>query len=95
MGKPIALVGDSTLPPHAGKVSGPGSLKVKIGGKPVALQGCLHVGCAFPSNPPHPPTPFIPSQVKVMIENKPVLVHGDTAGCGAAILATTTNVLIK
>lgn len=90
--KAIALVNDPTN--HPGIVSGPGSPKVKINGMSVAVMGDLH-SCSMPSNPPHPPTPFIASQTKVTIGGMPVLVNGDKAGCGAAIIATNVKVMIK
>lgn len=86
-----ARLADTTS--HPGVIAGPGCPTVIIGGMPAAIQGDLHT-CAMPSNPPHPPTPFIQGSTTVMIGGMPALRVGDPAGCGASIIIGCPTVTI-
>jgi uncharacterized Zn-binding protein involved in type VI secretion len=89
---PAARVGDQTA--HPGVITGPGATMVLIGGQPAAMVGVLHT-CAFPSPPPHPPTPIIPPGCPtVLIEGRPAARMGDMSACGAPIISGCPTVLI-
>jgi len=85
----IVRVGDSTN--HGGTVVGPGVATVLVGGMPVATMGDMHI-CSLPPNS-HQPTasPFIASNVSVLIAGKPVLTTLDSCACGAmAVIGSAT-----
>ncbi|HEY0637165.1 MAG TPA: PAAR domain-containing protein [Pseudonocardiaceae bacterium] len=89
---PAARVGDPTG--HPGVIGGPGVPTVLVGGVPAATVGTPHA-CAFPSPPPHPPTPIVPPGCPtVLIGGRPAARVGDLTGCGAPIVAGCPTVLI-
>jgi uncharacterized Zn-binding protein involved in type VI secretion len=84
----VARVGDPTA--HGGVVMPPGVQNVRIGGKPAVVAMSPHA-CGIPT---HPPTPIVPGNRRVTIGGLPILRVGDTAGCGAAIVAGALNVTV-
>jgi uncharacterized Zn-binding protein involved in type VI secretion len=88
---PAARVSDPTG--HPGNITGPGVATVLIAGMPAAVQLDLHA-CAFPSSPPHPPTPFTTGSATVLIGGRQAVRLGDLAGCGAPVVAGAFTVLI-
>ena len=89
---PAARIGDSTS--HGGAVAPPGVPTVLIGGVPAAVVGGMHI-CAIPPPPPHPTsTPFPAGSATVLIGGRPALRVGDSAGCGATIVAGAFTVVI-
>ena len=89
MPQPAVRVGDPTAGP--GAVAGIGVPTVLICGQPAAVALDPHA-CASPSG--HYPTPLGPGSPTVLIGGRPALRVGDTAGCGAAIVAGAPTVLI-
>jgi uncharacterized Zn-binding protein involved in type VI secretion len=60
---------------------------------PAAVTGDLHT-CAWPNpSEPHPPTPIIGSAGTVMIGGRPAACVGDSAACGAKIVAGAPTVI--
>jgi uncharacterized Zn-binding protein involved in type VI secretion len=87
MNRPVIRVGDKTS--HGGEVIS-GSASMKIDGKDVARVGDK-VTC-----PLHPSETVINSgSESYIIDGQPVARDGDTTACGATLIASQTNYLIK
>jgi len=87
-----ARVGDKTG--HPGVIAGPGETTVLIGGVPAAVQGTLHTCEMPPKAGPHAPSPIAQGSSTVFARGRGIARVGDTAGCGAPIIAGDSTVLI-
>lgn len=63
---------------------------VFIEGLPAIVAGDIHT-CVTPN---HPPSPLGPGNPNVLIEGRPALRVGDSAGCGGSIQMGAANVSI-
>jgi uncharacterized Zn-binding protein involved in type VI secretion len=86
---------DTTL--HPGRATGAiaeGDASVLVEGLPAAVLGSNHV-CAWVPPPPHPSsTPMVGGSASVTIGGKPAIRVGDSAGCGATVVAGATQTVI-
>ena len=89
---PAAKVGDLYLcfliPPLPGSLNGPGSVKVKVEGRPVALLGDTALCLGFI------PDAIVGGSTKVFIEGRPVARLLDPMALGGIVLLSSIKVLI-
>lgn len=79
MSKSAARVGDMTQ--HGGKIAGPGSPNVLIGGMPAARFGDPHICPAFNGPQPHGGGTIAKGSTTVLINNKAAARVGDLCAC--------------
>lgn len=89
---PAARIAESTN--HPGVIAGPGVSSVIINGLPAVAVGDTHICAMPPKAGPHPPNPIATGSKTVLIGGRPAARKGDMTGCGAAIIAGSSNVLI-
>lgn len=88
----IALIGDSTT--DGGVLTQNPPCHVKIGDKEIALDKC-HVTSHLPGTPiaqkhTDPDNNLVhATESKVTIKGTAVIVHGDSADCGATVIASS------
>jgi uncharacterized Zn-binding protein involved in type VI secretion len=87
-----ACVGDATT--HGGTITGPGAATVRIGGKPAAVAGDVHV-CALPVQAHQPTASAFPTgSMTVLFAGRPALRTTDACVCGAMSAVGAPTVVI-
>jgi len=86
-----ARVGDTTMAPLVGTITGPGVATVMINKKPAAVVGDMDTG--YPAGQ-IPPGTFAMGSTSVFIGGKPALRVGDvsTSGLSSAVGEPTVNI---